>query len=368
MSRIDSLIQGIQDLQYSADTKTFDKGMFGSVRFHNTLPYRRDDNNIFFPATIGFILLKHMHLLDTVQSDKVHAIISGIRDNYGPFLSISDPYSYNFYKTQPNQHYPNGYFLSKIDHFGLADDADDTVIMTMSLEDVSKERIDTIRQSLVQFANLTNKKIKGYAAEYADLPFYGTWFGSGRMPIELEFCVLCNILCFTFRYDLELNDQDHASLELINRAIRNRDIINRRFQISGMYPRTPVVLYHITRLYTVMKEPSLYFDREDLISISKEVYSVTTSILERVICAIALLRLGVSPEYVDWDLNDATFQKECETFPFFTAPMLSGTSNGLLNYLKQFDFFKIHFRCKAFYYTLLLEYELLRKESANLLS
>ena len=71
---------------------------------------------------------------------------------------------------------------------------------------------------------------------------------------------------------------------------------------------------------------------------------------------------------MDWDLNDATFQKECETFPFFTAPMLSGTSNGLLNYLKQFDFFKIHFRCKAFYYTLLLEYELLRKESANLLS
>ena len=364
MTRINTLIEQLEQLQYASDTETFDKGMFSSVRFHNTLPYRREDNNIFFPATIAFMLLRYIHLLDTGQSKRVNTIIEGIRNNYDPYLSTSDPFSYNFYKTLPNQHYPNGHFLSKINHFGLADDADDTVIMTMSLSDVSEERIHNVREELVKFANLTNKKIIGIDAEYADLPFYGTWFGSGRMPIEIEFCVLCNILCFTFMYDLELNTQDRASLEFIQKTIRNKDIINKRFLISGMYPRTSVILYHITRLYAIMKDPSPYFDKDELIELAKEQCSITSSPLERIICSISLMRLGETPEYIAWNLNDESFQKDCDTFPFFTAPMLSGTSNRVLNYLKKFDIFKIHFRSKAFYYSLLLEYEVLMKTTS----
>lgn len=357
MNKIDALIEKLERLQISEDGGLFRKGMFPSERFHTILPYVRKDSNIFFPASIAFILLKNIRYLDQVQSEKVNKIIHGIRSNNEFYSNSKNDYLYNFYQTKPHDHYPNGFILSKFKHFILADDADCTAIISMTLDHLTLDRIEMIREKLVQFSNLQQKKIVGVDAVYSELNFYATWFGSGKMPIELEVCVLCNILTFTFTNKLTLNLQDKASLELIKRAIDNDDIVTNPFQISGVYPNTSVILYHITRLCSVICTPEQYFDTERLIDMIRSRLE-TTSMLEKIILSIALLNLGQHCEPIDWEFNTKSLQKDFNNFPFFIAPMLSGNTNKILAQLKKYSLFHILFRCEAFYYTLLLEYEI----------
>lgn len=360
MNRINDLIEKLESIQIPNEGNMFRKGMFPSERFHKYLPYVRKDSNVFFPASIAFVLLNNINQLDKTQCEKVNKIIEGIRSNYPFFTSLSNEFLYNFYQTKPNKHYPNGYLLSKFKHFILADDADDTVIVSMTLNDLSSKQIDNIRENLVQFSNLKQKKIKGVDSIYSEHPFYATWFGSGKMPIELEVCVLCNILIFTFSNKLALNDQDKASLELIKRAIENNDIITKSFQISGLYPKPSVILYHITRLCSVISNPDIYFDTEKLTKIIRSLLD-TKSIIEKIILSISLMNLGQRCEPVEWDFDNQQLEKDFKNFHFFIAPMLSGSLNKLLLKLKKYKLFHILFRCDAFYYTLLLDYEIKRK-------
>jgi hypothetical protein len=364
MSKINKLIEKLESLQFSSETGIFKAGMFPSNRFHNLLPYLREDDNIFFPAAIAFILLRNHKQLETDQSEKVNKIIDGIRQNYPSYSSLSSDFIYNFYQTKPYKHYPNGFILSRFQHFALADDADDTVIISMTLNNLSSERINVIRELLVQFSNLKQKEIKGVAPCYKELPFYATWFGSGKMPIELEICILCNILYFTFSNQLELNLQDKASLELIKRAIANNDIVDNSFNISGAYPKTSVILYHITRLCSVINKPNEYFDTERLIVIIKSQLK-TKSLIEKTILSISLMNLKQSCEPIAWELEDVSLQKDFKSFPFFIAPILSGNSNKILALIKKYKLFHILFRCNAFYYALLLEYEIMTKNNSN---
>lgn len=365
MTRIDTLIEKIEKLQYSKETKTFKTGMFPSIRFHSFLPYLREDNNIFFPASIAFLLLKYAGQLEERQRQKVNEIVNAIRNNYPLYSGLKKNFLYNFYQTNPSNHYPNGFILSRFKHFKLAEDADDTVIITMTLHDISSERINNIRDELVRFSNLNRKRVKGIGSQYSKLPVYGTWFGSGGMPIEIEICVLCNILYFTFINKLELKDQDKASIEFIRIAINNKDLVNNSFQISGMYPEPAVILYHITRLCSVMEEPRRYFDTERLIETIKYQLAKSKSLLERVILSTSLMNLGQEAEAVVWALEDDILTKDFRSFPFFIAPMLSGSSNKILALLKKSSAFHILFRCEAFYYTLLLEYEILVKSTST---
>lgn len=354
---IDFLIQKIEN--FSLERKEVPvNGFFASYRYHNYLPYYRLDDNIFFPSSIAFILMSYLDKLNAEQIQKVEIIIKRIREKYELYENKKENFIYNFYQLKPKAHYPYGKLLHKIEHFKLPEDADDTVIITMTLPVVSKERISKIRKYLVNFSNLKNKKVKGISDEYAILPVYSTWFGSGIMPIEIEICILCNILTFVFKYNLELNGHDIASIEFIQKAIKNKDILHNPIPISGQYPETSVILYHIARLYTFSKE-KIEFDKTTLIEIIGKKIAHTKSIFEKILLSISLLKFGHPVEYIKWRELMVDLEKEFKKFPFFTAPMFSGTSNPIYNMLKKYDFFKMHFGSEAFYITLLLEYEVL---------
>jgi hypothetical protein len=364
MNKIDALIEKLGSLQISDETTLFNKGMFVSERFHKFLPYLRKDDNIFFPASIAFLLLKNIDLLETNQRQRVDKIIDGIRDNYASYSGTNNNFIYNFYQAKRRKHYPNGFILSRFEHFKLPDDADDTVIISMTLQRLSSERISEVRERLVQFSNLHRKKIKGIKPLYAELPFYATWFGSGKMPIELEICVLCNVLYFTFSNKLELNKQDKASLELIKRAIDNNDVVENSFHISGQYPKPSVILYHIARLCSIITNPDVYFDTTKLTAMIRAQLK-TTSLLEKILLSTSLMYLQQRCEPVAWELGDKNLQKDFRSFSFFTAPMLSGNTNKLFIRLKKYKLFHIFFRCEAFYFTILLEYEIMAKSISD---
>jgi hypothetical protein len=339
--------------------------MFPSRRYNHSLRYYRVDNNIFCPASIAFLLLKYYEQFTPDQQNQVEKIVEGVRANYPFYSGLKEPVVYNFYRTRPNDHFPNGKILRRFKHFILADDADDTVMITMTSKDVSADRISTIRQMLLRFANGTQKWVKGFPAEYSSLKAYSTWFGSGAMPVEFEICVICNVLYFVFKNQLPLTEQDHDSLEFIRKAVSSRDVINRGFHISGQYPKPSVILYHIGRLISILPNPNHFFDVNDLQQFINLELSKQLSTMDKVLLSIALMHTGRKAEAISFDLDDANFKKHLSEYSFFMAPMLSGMTNKLLFYLKQFSMFHLYYSCAAFNYMLLLEYELLRQKHGN---
>jgi hypothetical protein len=95
VNKIDFLIEKLESLQIAAQADGLEKGMFGSQRFHSFLPYLRKDNNIFFPASIAFVLQNLSPHLELRQREKVDRITEGIRNNYHLYASAGCDFVYN---------------------------------------------------------------------------------------------------------------------------------------------------------------------------------------------------------------------------------------------------------------------------------
>lgn len=357
MNQIDILIGKIEALQFSEDTQYFDKGMLATQRFHIIKSYYREDNTIFFPAVAAFTLLQYFDTYTKTQQKRVQKIVEGIKSNYPKYKSPTYPYLYNFYRTNPHDQYPNGIFLSKFRHFVLAEDADDTSMITMTLDPISEDRKMTVRNKLIEFANLTRKKIRHVDKKYAKLPAYGIWFGSGALAIEYDICVTCNIMCFIFKYQFELNEQDLASLEYIRIAIEDEEIIHNVFELSYLYQDTSIILYHIARLCSFMDDPARFFPMEKIIAIAQDRLAQSQNQFEQVLLCSSLIKLGLRPKRVNYVLAD--IEKEMDKFAFFNAGMLGGTRSRLLKWLNQYPLVHLCYKCMGYYYTLLIEYETL---------
>lgn len=357
MEKIDLLINEIEKQQVKLGNRYYMPGMFPSVRRHPYFSYRREDSNIFYPALVAFTLMPFLNKVSNIQRQKLQAIIEGVKSNYSLYKSLSHPYLYNFYQTNPSKHYPNGYFISKFKHFKLPDDADDTVILTMTLDEVEEKRVNSIRNELVRFSNLKQKQVKFTLDKYKKLLAYGVWFGTGRMPIEFDLCVMSNILYFTFKYDCPLNRHDLASLEFIRKAIVDDDISKYPFNISYTYPSTTIMLYHIARLCSVMDEPGKFLPVELIIQKIIERLENANGLLEKLMLSTSLMRMGIKTKKIDYSLAD--LEKEFDTFNFFIAPMLCGTGNSLLYHFAKYKIFHILFGCKAYYLALAFEHEML---------
>lgn len=332
--------------------------MFRTERFHCCLPYLREEDNIFYPASIAFVLLQQMDKLSSSQADTVNRIVNGIRANYPYYSGLQLEYTYNFYCIRPDRHFPNGYILSRIKHFRLPEDADDTSLVSLTLDNLSTETIQTLHQKFAQHANLSRKQIQDVDPRYASLPFYTTWLDSGKMPMDLDICVICNMLSFVFKHKLELNAQDKASLEVLRRAIESNDLVNNSFYISGSYARPSILFYHLARLCAFMENPADHLDIKNLVRIIHTQWQVSTGFMDRLLISIALMKLGQPTEQLSWNIDDPKLKKEFKQFAFFIAPMGTGTHSAFLNRLKSKRIVHILYRNEAFYYTLLLEHAL----------
>ncbi|MFA6262098.1 MAG: hypothetical protein WC760_11555 [Bacteroidia bacterium] len=359
MNTTDRLLQKIESLQFSADTQKFRKGMFRTERFHCCLPYWREEDNIFYPASIAFVLLQLQNKFTPAQADAVNRVVNGIRANYPYYSGLQLEYTYNFYCIRPDRHFPNGTILSRIKHFRLPEDADDTSLVSLTLENMPAETVHTLHQKFAQHANLSRKQIQDIDPRYASLPFYTTWLDSGKMPMDLDICVICNMLSFVFKHELELNAQDKASLEVLRRAIESNDIVNNSFYISGSYARPSILLYHLARLCTFMENPTEHIDTEKLVQLIRAQWDKSSGFMDRLLLSIALMKLGQPSEPLLWNMDDPHLKNEFKTFAFFIAPMGTGTHSAFLNWLKSKRIVHILYRNEAFYYTLLLEHALL---------
>lgn len=392
MTTLDAIVKRIAALQ-SEGGAYFDTGLFPAHRTNRLIGYERPDTTVFFTAVIVFTLQKIKYLLSPHSQEIVNQIVSKAILNYPKFQNKDRLKTYNFWKTKPSQHFPNGYIFRYFDHFRIPDDMDDTAMIYLTTSP-TKEETHWLKNKLTQHANLTKQQIRNTYPEYRQLRAYSTWFGK-NMYVEFDACVLSNILYWVHENQLPLNQYDIDSLAYIRSIIETNRYLTEPFRCAHQYPRTTLIAYHVARLMGAFSVPELEPIREKLIDDIWQLLNQPQPFMDEICLKIALMRLeergkegaggkeqgakskrqgaGGEGRYltlenhnIDIDAmltaNSRQPTAYFKDFYFFIAGLLTAYEHPLVYQLAKQPLFHIRWQCEAHCWTLVAEYLALLQE------
>ncbi|MCF2442916.1 hypothetical protein L0657_03030 [Dyadobacter sp. CY345] len=343
----------IESLQSKGD-KYFPEGIFPAYRDNRMIGYNRPDTTIFFSSIIAFTLQSISGKADIETREKINTICSKVIQNYPDFQNKDGLKTYNFWKTKPSKHFPNGHIFGHFEHFRIPDDVDDTSFVYLT-SNPNDEEIVWLHEKLKLHANGTKQWIRNTYPEYKRLRAYSTWFGK-NMYIEFDVCVLTNLLFFVFKNKLPLNQHDLDSLIYIKSVVETNRYIDVPFRCAHQYPRTPLIIYHVSRLISAFDPEQLKSIKEKLISDTQNLLLTTTSPMDRVLLSISLIRLGEKTERISVEEYSTD---DFKGFYFFIAGLMTAYENKLLYKISSHPIFHMQWLCEAHNWTLLAEYETL---------
>lgn len=96
--------------------------------------YKRADDNVFALASTLFLLKQNTRFFNKEQTLVFKEIEKNILSKFHLYQNKDGRETYNFYRTKPSRHFPNGIFMSRFDHFRLSDDIDDSALVYLSSE------------------------------------------------------------------------------------------------------------------------------------------------------------------------------------------------------------------------------------------
>lgn len=356
---VGEILEKIASLQ-SGGERYFPPGLFPAYRTNSMLGYRRPDTNLFFSVISVFTLQTiSRHFTDQKLVDIVENIKGKVVANFPEFRNKDGSGTYNFWRTRPPDHFPNGYLLRHFDHFRLPDDADDTAMVYLT-GSPTKEDLLWLKEKLAFHANGTKRRIMNTYPEYSGLSAYSTWFGK-NMYIELDACVLSNVLYCLYYYKLPFNQHDQDSLMYIRSVIESGRYQSDPFRCAHQYPRTPLIIYHVARLIAGFDPLILKKIKPGLIETCQSLLEKEVHPMDRILLSTSLLRFGIKPAVV----NIGTYTAEdFKGFWFFIAGLLTGVEHRWLYKVARSSFFHMHWECEAHCWALLAEYAALRDINA----
>lgn len=347
----------IEDLQSKGD-RYFPKGIFPAQRVNPLIGYKRQDTTLFFSAITCFTLQSIKKNIGQDLGEQIDRICADVIDNYPAFQNKDGLKTYNFWKTRPSLHFPNGHLFRHFEHFRIPDDVDDTAFVYLT-SNPSHEELVWLKDKLALHANGSKQWIRNTYPEYQSLKAYSTWFGK-NMYIEFDVSVLSNLMYCILHYNLPMNEHDNASLTYIRSVIETGRYMDAPFRCAHQYPRTPLIIYHVTRLIAAFDPEELKPVRDKLIADTVQLLSRTSSPMDRVILAGSLIRLGIKTERIPVEIFTV---QDFKGFYFFIAGLLTAYENPLLYRLSVHPLFHMHWVCEAHCWTLLAEYEALWQSS-----
>lgn len=355
--QIFSLLRMIEHLQVKNES-FYPEGLFPSQRFHTLLPYRREDNNIFFTALIVFTLQQAIPFLKGNSKTIAKSICSRAIETYPLYRSRRGLMTYNFWQNTPNKHFYPGYLFHKLNFLALPDDADDTALIYLTKAH-SSEDIAWVKEELSKHANRSKAQIKNTFPQFKALKAYTTWFGK-NMYLEFDFCVLCNVMYFVFSNKLSFSQHDEDTLSYLKAVIATDLHFSHPFQVSASYPRTVIILYHIVRLITTFEIPRLNDLKPKITTQLYQLEKGSHHLIDRILISISIARLtGVCPEV------RYTLPIPHRNYYFFNGGLLTAFEQKVARKLAPFGYFHLKHTCEAYYLTLLVEYEVLRERSSR---
>lgn len=357
----------------SKGNSIYPKGIFPSQRYHPFLPYRREDDNLFFTTTVVRILEGVQNGFSTEENALFDSIKLKALQSFHLFKNKDGLDTYNFWQTQPNRHFPNGLFMHRFKHFQIPDDVDDTALVYLT-EGASKERVSWLREKLKQHANLAYKRAFNPLPHYRNRKCYSTFFGK-KMYIEFDVCVLSNLMSLILSHfpEEELNEYDIATLEFIISGVENGEYLRMPFYTAPNYPTTALILYHLARLIPLLPE-SFRTRIKDTVHGQTQMQISNSIGMNRVLVENAFLKFGepLSPESLSgmaieggftippFEFNADELVNDAEFF-FFHAGMITAFENSIAQKLANKPFFHLRYTSKALNRALLIENMMLKR-------
>jgi len=247
---------------------------------------------------------------------------------------------------------------------GLADDLDDTVILLMAMES-SDSIVREAHRIMQQYANKKYNRIRSTYKSYRDVGAYSTWFGE-KMPVDFDICVLANVLYMVNRYHLPYSSADSASLDLIHEMVRKKQHLKAPSYISPYYDRSPVILYHLSRLMSTRRIPELESLKEQLVNEALRCYKKSNKVFDKIILSTALYRWGKQAPLETIKLKkDLMSFSETNDYVFFVANMSVVMPNPLNTIVGKSAVVKYYYHCPAYNDVLLLENLIWKKRFEN---
>ncbi len=350
------LIRDIAAMQVTTDGE-FYAGMFPTFRECGGAPHNyQPDNNIFFTAIAAFAFKNMQPFLNESDQPIAENIIQNIQPVYPYYKNKNNEPFYNFWPTfSPIM--PHTYYFKYLKNvFGQGEDADDSVMILMT-DDSSDSTADLLKKRLIETSNLykPSRKIISTYKNYRDIPAYSTYLGL-RMTPDFDFAVHCNVLYFMYQKNLAWNKQDSATLSLVAQMVKNRDYMKAPVFISPYYVKSPILIYHLTRLMGAYKIPELEQYKSQIIADIKTLLPESTNIMDQIILRTSLLRLGeAAPPLTIPSIND--FEKSNQQhYVFFQARAAFSYPVLLKQIFLHWSYIYYYFYCPAYNKTLWLEY------------
>ncbi len=355
LNQEDILVKVIFSMQ-SEEEVFYDEGLFPSQRTHPVLSYKKEDNNIFFTALIVMTLREIRPYVSQKSRELIDSIANRALKQYPEYRNKDGHAIYNFWRTNPSQHFPNDAVLSKFKKFKLPEDFDDTSIIYLSDEQNITDK-DWLRLEMVKHTNLHRLQVQNTFDKYRDEPAYSTWFGL-NMPIDFDLCVHANTMSMIFENEFLLNKHDSATLYLIRDMILNDHHLNDAAYISPHYQKTEVILYHAARLLSKVQDRTMEDLRHKLIADIMNLLPQSETYMEMILLSSSLMKLDVFPPE---NLVPVELEPDIGTYNFFVANMASSFKDPWKRWLGLSDIFIFPYECEAYDYTLILENIVLRK-------
>lgn len=355
------LLNRIEQLQVK-EHGVFPKGAFASYRTYALNKLReKADMNPFYTSLIVMTLKDIKPRLTVTQQKVVDGVVEKAIPSFKKYENRTGRGTYNFWATDTPQIFPHGDWMNWFDkRQALPDDMDDTVmiLLAMGAPDSTAKKIHDLMQA---YTNKTGKHVNNNSKAYRDIFAYSTWFGK-NVPVEFDICVLSNILYFTQQYHLPWTGADSASLQLIEKVLETKAHLNSPLYVAPQYGRSPLILYHLARLMSVKKIPSLELFRCQLIQEAEKELKESVHFMDAVILSTALLKWGVIPTFTPIYKADSIEELiEEKPYYFFIANMGSMLPEPYKHWLVQSGIGKFYYDCDAYNNLLVLEYLVWKK-------
>lgn len=352
---LNSLLHHLQQLQISSHPD-FKPGQYASYReYHWRKDVYKNDANSFYTGLVGFTL-RYLRPHFTEEQQKIaDSIISNTMDSYRWFKNRKGRETYNYWSTDPPEIFPNSGWMNLFNKSqALPDDLDVTSIVLMAMG-AERSSVVSVHQIMREYVNGSVRTVKNTFKEYKQIPAYSTWFGK-KMPVDFDICVLANVLLMVNQYAIPYNASDSATQQLIGKMIGNRHHITHPHYISPYYARTPVILYHLSRLMEAFALPELEQYRATLIADALQQYQEADNLVDKVILSTALYRWGQEPpEEVLALPHDLITEMHENDFVFFIADMAGMLANPFNNLLGKTRLGKFYYYSPAYNTVLLIE-------------
>lgn len=350
-----SILLRLNDMQVNHDPY-FAKGLYPAYRGYalNKTRVKKDDN-IYYVGLVAFALRTIMPQLadeDKLLCDSIFARLAAIAPR---FANQKGRNTYNFWRTDTPQIFPNSGWLNRYDkQLALADDMDDTAIILLALA-AQQQTVEQVHLLMQQFTNNSSKRAKTALRGYNGFDAYSTWFGK-KMVVELDACVLSNVLCLVQAYNLPWTKADSASVDYLVKMCAAKDYLRRPGKVAVIYKTTPIILYHLARLMSIKKIDALEKFKPELIQAASNVYYNTASITEKVMMRTAMLRWGYNLPGEVVSTGTLLSSVEQENYIFFIANLASTMKAWLAFPLFNLGITRFNYYCPAHNDVLLLEY------------